>query len=215
MVTFLKHAKTSEMALFHVCHFQGFCPVTLEFAEGVRRSMSYGLLKFGGGHRKVTWLRGPGKRHLRMANFRLKPWGEVPPDFTPPSPDFVFQLVFGVKPSHSKFGFKPLKPGRATGENVVFSLFWSFSELALFHVYIFLAFYCMATKVSRVVPCSMLFSFLKVEGHTAQVTWLTGLWTHRVGERISPPDYIPRFGDFVVHLPFGWNRRIPNLKSHC
>ena len=54
MVTFLKHAKTSEMALFHVCHFHGFCRLTLEFAEGVHRSMSYGLQKFGGGGKKVT-----------------------------------------------------------------------------------------------------------------------------------------------------------------
>ena len=74
-----------------------------------------------------------------------------------------------MKPSHSKFGLKPLKPGGATGENVVFSLFLSFSESALFHAYIFLAFYCIATTVGRVVPCSMLFNFVKVEGHTVQV----------------------------------------------
>ena len=52
MVTFLKHAKTSEMALFHVCHFDGFCRLTLEFAEGVHRSMSYGLQKFSRGGKK-------------------------------------------------------------------------------------------------------------------------------------------------------------------
>ena len=155
MVTFLKHAKTSEMALFHVCYFQGFWRLTMEVAQRVHRSMSYGLRKFGRRGEKVTWLRGPGKRHLRMANFRIRPWGEVTPDFTPRSPDFVFQLAFGVKRSHSKFGFKPLKPGGATGENVVFSLFWSFSELVLFHVYIFLAFYCIEAKVGRVVPCSV------------------------------------------------------------
>lgn len=54
MVTFLKHAKTSEMALFHVWHFDGFCRITLKFAEGVHRSTSYVLQKFGGGGEKVT-----------------------------------------------------------------------------------------------------------------------------------------------------------------
>lgn len=174
MVTFLKHAKTSEMALFHVCHFDGFCRLTLEFAEGVHRSMSYGLQKFGRGGKKVTWLTGPGKRHLRMANFTIRPWGEVPPDFTPRFPDFVLQLAFRMKPSHSKFGFKPLKPGGATGWDVVFSLVLSFSELALFHVYIFLAFYCIATKVGRVVPSSMLWNCVKVERHRVKVTWRIG-----------------------------------------
>ena len=116
------------MALFHVCHFDGFCRLTLAFAEGVHRSMSYGLQKFGRGGKKITWLTGPGKRYLRMANFWIRPWGEVPPDFTPRFPDFVLQLAFRMKPSHSKFGFKPLKPGGATGWNVVFLsgfvIFW-------------------------------------------------------------------------------------------
>ena len=104
-----------------------------------------------------------------MANFKIRPWGEVPPDFTPRFPDFVLQLAFGVKPSHSKFRLKPLKPGGAAGENV-FSLFLSFSELALFHVYIFLAFYCIATKVGRVVPSPMLWNSVKVERHRVKVT---------------------------------------------
>ena len=158
------------MALFHVCHFHGFCRLTLEFAEGVHRSMSYGLQKFGRGGEKVTWLTGSGKRHLRMPNVGIRPWGEVPPDLTPRFPDFVLQLAFRMKRSHSKFGFKPLKPGVATGWNVVFSLVLSFSELALFHVYIFVAFYSRATKVGTVVPCSMLWNCVKVERYPVKVT---------------------------------------------
>ena len=105
-----------------------------------------------------------------MANFKIRPWGEVPPDFTPRFPDFVLQLAFPMKPSYSKFGFKPLKPGGATGRNVVFSLVLSFSELALFHVNIFLAFYFIATKVGIVVPSPMLCNSVKFERHRVKVT---------------------------------------------
>ena len=75
-----------------------------------------------------------------MRNCSMRPRGEVPPDFTPRFADFVVQLAFCLKWPHSKFGIKPLKPGGATPENVVFPLFSSFSELALFHVYIFVPF---------------------------------------------------------------------------
>ena len=75
-----------------------------------------------------------------MQNCSMRPRKEVPPDFTPGFADFELQLAFGLKWPHSKFGMKPLKLGGATVENVVFPLFWSFSELALFHVYIFVPF---------------------------------------------------------------------------
>ena len=140
MVTFLKHAKTSEMALFHVCYFQGFWRLTMEVAQRVHRSMSYGLRKFGRRGEKVTWLRGPGKRHLRMANFRIRPWGEVTPDFTPRSHDFVFQLAFGVKRSHSKFGFKPLKPGGLRAKTLFFLCFGHFLSWCCFTCISFLRF---------------------------------------------------------------------------
>ena len=91
-------------------------------------------------------------------------------DFTPRSGDFVLQLAFGLKWRHSKFGMKPLNPGGATVENVVFSLFWSFSELPLFHVYIFVAFGSIQIKVGRVVLWSMVYKSVKHEGRRMKVT---------------------------------------------
>ena len=90
--------------------------------------------------------------------------------FHPPVSRFRIPASFWCQTFAFQIWFQTVKTGGATGENVVFSLFWSFSELVLFHVYIFLAFYCIEAKVGRVVPCSMLFNFLNVEGHTVQVT---------------------------------------------
>ena len=81
------------------------------------------------------------KTASKNAKFQYEGKGRSPPGFPPRFGDFVFQLAFGLKWPHSKFGMKPLKlgGGGATVQNV-FSLSWSFSELALFHVYIFVAF---------------------------------------------------------------------------
>ena len=100
----------------------------------------------------------------------MRPRGEVPPDFTPRFGDFVLQLAFRLKWPYSKFGMKPLNPGGATVENAVFSLFWSFSELALFHVYIFVAFESIQIKVGRLVLWSMVYNSVKHEGHRIKVT---------------------------------------------
>ena len=63
-----------------------------------------------------------------------------------------------------------VKSGGATVENAVFSLFWSFSELALFHVYIFVAFESIQIKVGRLVLWSMLYNSVKHEDHRRKVT---------------------------------------------
>ena len=150
MVTFLKHTETSEMALFHVCYLHTFWCQTLKLAGSVYRLMLYGWQKFQCPSAKGTWPTCVWKRHLRMANFRIRPWGEVPPDFTPRFGDFVLQLAFGLKWAHAKFGMKPLKPGGATAENV------------LFPVLVFLR----VGFVSRLYLCWLLV-------HTAQ-SWQTG-----------------------------------------
>lgn len=187
MVTFLKHTKTSEMAFFHVCYFDAFWRQTLKVAGSVHRSMFYGWRKFGCRSAKGTWPTGVWKRHLRIGNCCMRPRGEVPPDFTPPCGDFVLQLAFGLKWAHSKFGMKPWNPGGATVENVVFSLFSSCLELALFHVYIFVAFKCIQVKVGRLVLWSMLYNSVKHQGHRMKVTWLIGAWRPDVRRRICHP----------------------------
>ena len=75
---------------------------------------------------------------------------------SPRSPDFVLQLDFCLKWPYSKFGIKPLKPGGATPENVFFSLFCSFFEMALFHFHIFLVFESLGFKLGRLLVWSMI-----------------------------------------------------------
>lgn len=133
MVTTLKHRKTSEMALFHVCHFKAFLRRTLKVAESVDCSMLYGWQKFGCRRIKGTWPTGVWKRHLRMRNFCIRPRGEVPPDLTPRFGDFVLQLAFGVKWPHSKFGMKPSNPGGVYGpKRCIFPVFVFFSSWPCF-----------------------------------------------------------------------------------
>lgn len=128
------------MALFRICHFEPFQGLTLKLTGGVHCSMLYTLARFRGPSSNITCLLDPAKPHLRRLHLVFDPWGEVLPVFTPRSPDFGLQLAFGLKWAYSKFGLKPLKPGGATPENVFFSLFSSFFEMALFHFHIFLVF---------------------------------------------------------------------------
>ena len=60
--------------------------------------------------------------------------------------------------------------GGATVENAVFCLLWSFSELALFHVYIFVAFESIQIKVGRLGLWSMVYNSVKHEGQRMKVT---------------------------------------------
>ena len=144
-------SKTAEMALFHVWHFEPFQRLTLNLTGAVHCSMFYTLTKFPGRAINITWLIVYGKPHLRRLHPVFYPLGEVPPDFTPRSPDFVVQLAFDLKWLHSKFGFEPLKPGGATLENVFFSPFCLCFEMPLFHFHIFLSFYSLALKLRRLL----------------------------------------------------------------
>ena len=64
------------------------------------------------------------KTASQNGQFGNKTMGRSPPRFHPPVHMFYSRVAFGVKWSHSKFPFKPLKPGVATVDNVVLSLFW-------------------------------------------------------------------------------------------
>ena len=52
----------------------------------------------------------------------------------------------------------------------VFPLFGSFSEMPLFHFYIFVAFYSLSVKLSRLLFGSMVYNSANGEGHTMKVT---------------------------------------------
>ena len=93
------------------------------------------------------------------------PWGK-----SPRFSDFVLQLAFGPKWPQTKFGFKPLKPGRAAPQNVFFPLFRSFSEMPLFHFYIFVAFYSLGVKLGRLLVWSMVDNSANGQGPTIKVT---------------------------------------------
>ena len=119
---FFDASKTTEMALFHVWHFKPFSCLKLKLAGIVHSSMFYDFRKLHGHRSNITWLIAYGKPHVRRLHGFFHPWGEVPPDFTPRSPDFVLQLAFDVKWPRSKFELQPLKPGGAMP--CVFVPFW-------------------------------------------------------------------------------------------
>ena len=54
----------------------------------------------------------------------------------------------------------------------VFPLFRSFSEMPLFHFYIFVAFYSLSVKLSRLLVWSMVYNSANGEGHTMKVIGL-------------------------------------------
>lgn len=180
------------MALFHVWHFQPFQRLTLKLTGAVHCSMFYKFTKFPGRALNITWLIVYGKPHLRRLHPVFYPWGEVPPDFTPRSPDFVLQLAFDLKWPHSKFGLEPLKPRGAILENVFFSPFLPVFEMAL----------SLALKLGRLPVWSMVYKCAKWNGQTRKVTWLMSLRKAHLKSRISPPPGFFPPGVYTLYWSF-------------
>ena len=85
------------------------------------------------------------------------------------------------------------------------------SEMALFHVCYFDAFWRQTLKVAGSVHSSMSYRLRKVRCRSAKGTWPTCLWKRHLRMRNCsmrprgevPPDFTPRFGHFVLQLAFG------------
>lgn len=152
------------MLLFHLYIFVVSNSLGVNLSRLLVSLMVYNSAN-GQGHRmKVTWLIGLWKRHLRP---RISS-----PVFTFRSPNFVLYLGFGLKWSHTKFGVKRSKPGRATLENVFWALFRLFLEMPVFHFSMFVIFYPITVKLHTVLFSSMAYKSMKFDGHSMRDTWL-------------------------------------------
>ena len=80
------------------------------------------------------------KTASQNAKLQYEASGRSPPGFHPPVCRFRSPASFLSEMATFQIWDQTVKTGGATPENVVFPLFSSFSELALFHVYIFVPF---------------------------------------------------------------------------
>ena len=94
----------------------------------MQRSTFYRLTKFG-----VVWQKSRdewrSENGISECEIPVRPQGEnPPPGFHPRSLDFVLQLTFGAKWSHTKFGVKPLKPGGLASKMSLWACFTCFQR---------------------------------------------------------------------------------------
>lgn len=171
--------------------------------------MFYEFRKFGALTMRATWSTWVGKPHVRMRKCSMTPWGEVPPDLTALFPDFVLQVGIALKWLHVKFGVKAPKPGGARVENVFCGLFCCFSEMASFHVHIFVAFYSIRVKGCTVVVSSMVYNCVNGKGHCIKVTQVIAVWKGHLRQGICSPGFeIARCSCVLLR-----NDHIPNVRS--
>ena len=91
----------------------------------VRRSTNWqSLVSYGKSHVTNDAL----KTASQNAKFQYDPKERTPPGFHPRSLDFVLQLTFGAKWSHTKFGVKPLKPGGLASKMSLWACFTCFQR---------------------------------------------------------------------------------------
>ena len=85
------------------------------------------------------------------------------------------------------------------------------SEMALFHVCYLHAFWRQTLKLAGSVYGSMLYGWQKFRCGNTKGTWPTWVWKRHLRmqncsmrpRKEVPPDFIPRFADFVLQLAFG------------
>ena len=110
------------------------------------------------------------KTACQNAKMQYDALGRSPPGFDRPVSRFRTPGWYCSEMATCQIWRESAETGGARVENVFCGLFCCFSEMACFHVHIFVAFYSIRVKGCTVVVSSMVYNCVNGKGHCIKVT---------------------------------------------